>query len=189
MTSRHARGLVALLLAATAVAGAGCKGKGGDAAPTCEEAAAAASRRIGGDPARGVMMCKREHWSPEVRRCVSKARKVQDVMACAGNAGGPPPGDPVQELAAAKAATVQNRLRQLAHEAFPMWQVHHPGKACPGSLADLADLMNRGGMTDPWGHDLIMVCGDGAPPAAHGFGVLSVGPDGTQGTPDDIHSW
>jgi hypothetical protein len=34
-----------------------------------------------------------------------------------------------------------------------------------------------------------LVLGDTAPPGAKGFAVLSFGPDGSQGTPDDIKSW
>jgi Type II secretion system (T2SS), protein G len=185
MTSRPARALAAVALAAAAAA-AGCKG--GSPAPTCEEVAAAASRRIGGDPARGVAMCKQQHWSAEVRRCVARAATPRDVMACAGNAA-PPPRDPRRQLAAGRDAVIQARLHRLAREAFPMWQAHHPDQACPGSLADLADLVDGRAMRDPWGHDLVMVCGAGAPPAAHGFGVISLGPDGRPGTADDVTSW
>jgi hypothetical protein len=42
---------------------------------------------------------------------------------------------------------------------------------------------------DIWDRPLKMLCGASAPPEAKGFGVISFGPDGTEGTDDDIKSW
>ena len=51
-------------------------------------------------------------------------------------------------------------------------------------LADVATYFGENPglpvLTDPWGHDLVMTCDD------KGFTVISVGPDGKQGTDDDV---
>ena len=50
--------------------------------------------------------------------------------------------------------------------------------------------MNKKDTKDGWGNELVMLCGENAPAGAStGFGVLSMGPDGKQGTDDDIKSW
>jgi hypothetical protein len=89
----------------------------------------------------------------------------------------PPPMDETQ----------LTRVLLLAYtqDAFPRWRAEHAGKTCPASLDELAgylhvdpDIPTR---TDPWGHALVMHCD------AKGFTILSVGPDGTEGTADDVH--
>lgn len=93
------------------------------------------------------------------------------------------------ELSAAKADLARLQLTSLAAEAYPLWRMRNAETACPAALAELLEYTNRKDTVDPWGNELTMVCGDGAPPAAKGFGVSSAGPDGKAGTADDLTSW
>jgi hypothetical protein len=71
---------------------------------------------------------------------------------------------------------------------YQLWSEKQPGK-CPASLAEMV-----GGDTepqvhvDPWGRPFVIKCGDTAP-EGQPFGVLSLGPDGQEGTDDDLRSW
>jgi hypothetical protein len=71
---------------------------------------------------------------------------------------------------------------------YQLWSEKNPG-TCPGSLSEMV-----GGDTepqlhvDPWGRPFVMKCGDKAP-EGHAFGVMSLGPDGQEGTDDDLRSW
>lgn len=71
---------------------------------------------------------------------------------------------------------------------YQLWSEQHPG-VCPGSLAEMV-----GGETDAkvhvdsWERPFVMKCGDTAP-EGHPFGVLSLGPDGQEGTDDDLRTW
>lgn len=80
-------------------------------------------------------------------------------------------------------------VTQLAVEAYPLWARDHADKPCPDSLDVLKEFTNRADLNDPWNHPLRMLCGPDAPAGAHGFGAYSLGPDGTDGTADDIKSW
>jgi hypothetical protein len=77
-------------------------------------------------------------------------------------------------------------VRAYTSEAFPKWQADNPGKACPAALEDLARYFGDDPgipvLTDPWGARLVMECNDA------GIVVLSLGPDGTRGTDDDIRA-
>ncbi|MDQ3334218.1 MAG: type II secretion system protein GspG [Myxococcota bacterium] len=42
---------------------------------------------------------------------------------------------------------------------------------------------------DDWKRPLKSYCGSTLPPGAKGYGVRSLGPDGIDGTADDITSW
>jgi hypothetical protein len=77
-------------------------------------------------------------------------------------------------------------VRQYAFEDYPEWAREHPDAECPKTLDELAP---GGGRRDPWGQPYVMLCGSSLPPGAHGIAVLSLGPDGKEGTPDDIKSW
>ena len=90
-----------------------------------------------------------------------------------------------------KEETQRAIINKYVNEGFVDWARHNPTKACPGSLAEVTDEMGRKDNKDVWGHELQWFCGDTLPPAAakNGFAVLSVGPDGQQGTKDDIKSW
>ncbi len=90
----------------------------------------------------------------------------------------------------AKTDTAGAIIQQFAYEAYPRWSAANPTKGCPAALQDLTKYMNKQDTKDPWGNELIMFCGDNLPPEAKGgFGVMSKGPDGKQGTDDDIKSW
>ena len=80
-------------------------------------------------------------------------------------------------------------VMKYTHEAFPQWANTHPGKACPSSLTELYDYMNARDGSDPWGNPYHMLCGGSLPPGAKGFAVYSLGPDGKDGTCDDVQSW
>ncbi|HEX7701601.1 MAG TPA: type II secretion system protein GspG [Kofleriaceae bacterium] len=86
-----------------------------------------------------------------------------------------------------KSATID--AKKYAYEAYPSWAAAHPEKACPTSLADLNEYVSRKDTKDPWGHDFKMMCGATVPAGAKGLAVLSFGPDGKEGTADDIKSW
>ena len=80
-------------------------------------------------------------------------------------------------------------VQRYANEAYPMWARNQPDKACPASLSELNDELGRMGTLDPWGNPYKMMCGADLPPGAHGIAVMSPGPDGKEGTADDIKSW
>jgi general secretion pathway protein G len=79
-------------------------------------------------------------------------------------------------------------VRKYAHEAYARWQLRNQGQSCPSSLEELGKLIDQE-TVDPWGTELVMLCGESAPPEANGFGVISAGPDRKMGTEDDINSW
>ena len=81
------------------------------------------------------------------------------------------------------------QVTKLATEHFPRWAMANASKACPDSLDELTESNGAPAMKDPWERPFVMVCGPTAPPAAKGFGVVSLGPDGKQDTPDDVRSW
>lgn len=88
----------------------------------------------------------------------------------------------------AKARNAHTIAVQFA-TAYARWSIDHEA-ACPGSINELVKYMNnKDDAKDPWGNDFIMMCGEQAPPAAEGFGILSKGKDGKQGTDDDVKSW
>ena len=83
----------------------------------------------------------------------------------------------------------QEVAMKYAFEAYPLWSADHADKACPDKLEDLDKYMNGKGGNDPWGHPYKMFCGPNLPAGATGFAVMSLGPDGVDGTADDIKSW
>jgi len=86
-----------------------------------------------------------------------------------------------------KVQTTQLLVNKIATEAYSYWTME-TGKACPTGLEDMKKYNKK--MEDDWGNKLIMLCGDDAPEGAQaGFAVMSKGPDGKQGTEDDIKSW
>jgi general secretion pathway protein G len=78
---------------------------------------------------------------------------------------------------------------KLAGEAYPQWLARNPGQVCPAQLDDLAELTNKKDTKDPWGNDYKMLCSPSLPAGAKGIAILSLGPDGKEGTEDDIKSW
>jgi general secretion pathway protein G len=88
-----------------------------------------------------------------------------------------------------KVDTARLVVKQIADEAYTHWAMNNQ-KQCPDSLADLKKYMNKKDTKDPWGNELIMLCGENAPEGSTtGFAVLSVGKDGKKDTDDDIKSW
>jgi hypothetical protein len=84
-------------------------------------------------------------------------------------------------------------------EAWPGWQQLNRG-ACPKSVDELTALRRLPNAVDPWGRPYQMACGDQLPAGAKtvcdgqlvpgpAFAVVSVGPDGKEGTDDDVRSW
>ncbi len=83
----------------------------------------------------------------------------------------------------------QTEVKSLQNQSYIRWQMKNPGKQCPDSMDELAKLAGKKEAKDPWGRAYIMRCGDQAPEGSNGLGILSVGPDGKEGTDDDIKSW
>jgi hypothetical protein len=65
----------------------------------------------------------------------------------------------------------------------------HPQAMCPERLADLDDYMNKRDTDDAWGNPIELLCGANLPPGAHHIALVSAGPDGKEGTDDDLRSW
>lgn len=111
------------------------------------------------------------------------------LRALAPEAEPPPGGERVD-----KKLVTTFLLRALVEEGYPRWAKAHAPQTCPPSLADVANLLagdpDIPKLVDPWGHALVMKCGRdlpaGAPPP---FAVISTGPDGVEGTADDVRSW
>jgi general secretion pathway protein G len=81
-------------------------------------------------------------------------------------------------------------VKKYAYEAFGEWSQAHPDKACPDKLEDLSQYMDSKDVKDPWGNPYKMFCGQNLPAGAKGgLAVMSSGPDGKDGTEDDIKSW
>jgi general secretion pathway protein G len=90
----------------------------------------------------------------------------------------------------AKIRTTKMKVVKYASEAFPAWAAQHAEEACPGELAELDRYTNSHDAIDAWGRPLAMRCGARLPPGVPGgIAVSSVGPDGQDGTDDDIRSW
>ncbi len=102
----------------------------------------------------------------------------------------PPPDQPAP---VDQSKLVSLLVHAFVEEAWPAWSAANPGKACPASLAELASFLGAPPdiptMTDPWNQPLVLLCGKDLPPGVKGIAVLSIGPDGKQGTADDIRSW
>lgn len=96
----------------------------------------------------------------------------------------PPPGQPPMD----QAALTRLLLQIYVQQAIPSWREAHPKDACPAKVDDLSKYLQGAGSdvpltSDPWGHPLVMHC-DAKTKA---IDLLSVGPDGKEGTPDDVH--
>jgi len=89
----------------------------------------------------------------------------------------------------AKVDMAQHDEQKLVYEGYPLWAQQHAEEQCPKSVDELADNTSVLGSTDPWGHSYKMFCGANLPPGAKGVAILSLGPDGVEGTDDDIKSW
>jgi hypothetical protein len=78
-------------------------------------------------------------------------------------------------------------VKKYAYEASLQWTRQH-GAPCPPNLRALNDYMNNKDIRDPWDRDYKMRC-DALPAGARGIAVWSRGPDGVNGTADDVRSW
>jgi hypothetical protein len=79
--------------------------------------------------------------------------------------------------------------KKIAFEGYPTWSVQHPEKACPDRIDDLLSFSNLTDAKDPWGGSFSIKCGPDLPKGAKGLAAMSPGPDGKDGTADDIKSW
>jgi hypothetical protein len=95
----------------------------------------------------------------------------------------------VKHFEQSKLELASMQVRELALEAYPVWARMHVETNCPGSLDELKEFTNHQELVDPWKHPFRMLCGADLPPGAHGLAVYSLGPDGQDGTADDVKSW
>jgi general secretion pathway protein G len=89
----------------------------------------------------------------------------------------------------ARIETTQMKLELYANQAFAAWSMAHPQAMCPERLADLAEYANGRDTNDAWGNPIRLLCGTSLPPGAHHVALVSMGPDGKEGTDDDLRSW
>jgi hypothetical protein len=80
-------------------------------------------------------------------------------------------------------ARAQKTVEQYAYEAFPGWAVDHPDLACPTDRSQLDVYVGGSSGFDPWGHRYAVACDAGGRLVA-----WSVGPDGVDGSADDVRS-
>jgi hypothetical protein len=119
----------------------------------------------------------------KARQAEAEAEKAAIEARAGRNPVAAPRPDPLTTLA-------QMTVKKYAYEAFGGWSQAHPDKACPDKLEDLGQYMSTHDTHDPWGHPYRMFCGQNLPAGAKGgLAVASDGPDGRDGTADDIKSW
>ncbi len=87
----------------------------------------------------------------------------------------PAPPDPGPDPGPQVAPVIRDALAR-----FVAWSHDHPGAPCPDAAA-------LGAHDDPWSHPLAITCTE--QPGDQIAGVISAGPDGQPGTPDDLASW
>ncbi|MEZ4368306.1 MAG: prepilin-type N-terminal cleavage/methylation domain-containing protein [Kofleriaceae bacterium] len=94
-----------------------------------------------------------------------------------------------------KVDTAKMAVRKLSSEGYAYWSRKNPSKSCPESVESLGEEIDmkadkeKKQLLDAWGNRYVMMCGQSLPPGARGLAILSLGPDGKQGTDDDIRSW
>ena len=89
-----------------------------------------------------------------------------------------------------KTAQVTNAKQVITNvkSAIEHFALENPGKSCPKELQELVDSKQlKKYPKDPWDHELIYKCP--GEKDADSADVSSMGPDGKEGTDDDIHSW
>jgi prepilin-type N-terminal cleavage/methylation domain-containing protein len=84
----------------------------------------------------------------------------------------------------------KSMVQRLATESYARWTMDNPGKSCPADVSEVAKYSNDKEGKDPWGHPMVILCGENLPEGVTGgFGVQSMGPDGKPDTKDDLKSW
>ena len=88
-----------------------------------------------------------------------------------------------RKLKESRIQQTRNLMVQLK-SIYVQWQATSSNEGCPQKLADMMD--NRKEPKDGWGRPFLFKC-----PGEHddGLDVYSLGEDGKEGTPDDLHSW
>jgi general secretion pathway protein G len=162
----------------------------------------AAERRA--SRARGIAPLEPSHEEPmnRLRRCVirlfrlSRAERgmtlleMMIVLAIIGLVMGLVVGPRVIDyLRRARIETTQMKLEMYANQAFTAWSVAHPQAMCPERVADLTEYANGRDAKDAWGNPIKLLCGANVPPGTHHIALVSLGPDGKEGTDDDLTSW
>jgi eukaryotic-like serine/threonine-protein kinase len=94
-------------------------------------------------------------------------------------AAAPAPAPAPAPAAADPKAEVGARMKDALGR-FGTWAKAHDGAPCPDAAA-------LGDVKDPWGHAFAITCTD--QPGDQIIGLVSAGPDGSDGTADDIASW
>jgi hypothetical protein len=129
----------------------------------------------------------------DVQLAQAKARQAEaeaEKAAIEARTGVPAPASVANSFAQSKKDIAELDVKKYAYEAFGEWSQAHPDKACPDELEDLSTYMDTKSTNDPWGHPYRMLCGQNLPAGAKGgLAVMSAGPDGQDGTSDDIKSW
>ncbi len=93
-------------------------------------------------------------------------------------------------FAESKVDIAKMTVQDFTYKAFPLWQRSHSDKGCPDRLEDISEYMDKKDTKDPWGNPYKMLCGQNLPAGVKGgMAVMSPGPDGKEGTEDDIRSW
>ncbi len=173
----------------------------GKDAPNCKDAVAKAAATVGkaagADTATLIGTCEQQAWSSDMRQCVADVRDSPDLMACMVK--NRPNGDLAGEKKANRRGEVFSKskedtaglmVKDYAYDAYTQWAGSHLTKACPDALSDLNEYVNAKDTLDPWGKNYKMYCGSSLPAGVKGgIAVISMGPDGKEGTEDDIKSW
>jgi len=161
----------------------------GKGAPTCDEMVERLSghfAEVATPDARKQLakMCRSDQWSGDLRSCMADATDEKTTNDCIKRfpAEMNHPGD-------SKGKIAKVTVEKYANEAFPQWSMQHPDKACPDKLEELNEYMNNSDIKDPWGNPYKMMCGQNLPAGAQHLAIVSFGPDGREGTDDDVKSW
>ena len=92
----------------------------------------------------------------------------------------------------AQRKTAHAMTRQI-ESGYTTWRLSSQAE-CPTSIQELNAELGRHAqqaLDDPWGHPYVMKCGGDSLPAGcdRNFCVYSLGPDGKEGSDDDIKGW
>lgn len=101
----------------------------------------------------------------------------------------PAPAAPAQRVRSQVKQAVTTRHQLSWYKSLlDTWFQNNPDR-CPSSFDELVqDPRFRDRHKDGWGRPYVLKCGDTAP-AGQTFGVVSLGPDGQEGTGDDLRTW